>query len=46
MRHAIRSQAGGRRDPVVRAMLTLRQDDILKVLQGHTDIREIRATCV
>ena len=27
-------------------MLTLKQDGILKVLQGHTDLREVRATCV
>jgi type II secretory ATPase GspE/PulE/Tfp pilus assembly ATPase PilB-like protein len=49
VRHAIRSQAAAgaiQSAALAAGMLTLRQDGIVKVLQGHTDIREIRATCV
>ena len=49
VRHAIRSQAAAgaiQSAALAAGMLTLRQDGILKVLQGHTDIREIRATCL
>ena len=49
VRLAIRSQAAAgaiQSAALAAGMLTLRQDGILKVLQGHTDIREIRATCV
>jgi type II secretory ATPase GspE/PulE/Tfp pilus assembly ATPase PilB-like protein len=49
VRHAIRAQAAAgviQAAALAAGMLTLRQDGILKVLQGHTDIREIRATCV
>ena len=27
-------------------MLTLKQDGILKVLQGHTDMEEVRRVCI
>jgi type II secretory ATPase GspE/PulE/Tfp pilus assembly ATPase PilB-like protein len=27
-------------------MLTLKQDGILKVLQGHTDLEEVRRVCI
>jgi type II secretory ATPase GspE/PulE/Tfp pilus assembly ATPase PilB-like protein len=49
VRQAVRAQAAGtaiQAAALASGMLTLRQDGILKVLQGHTDIREIRATCV
>jgi type II secretory ATPase GspE/PulE/Tfp pilus assembly ATPase PilB-like protein len=49
VRHAIRSQAAAaaiQSAALAAGMLTLKQDGILKVLQGHTDIREIRATCL
>jgi type II secretory ATPase GspE/PulE/Tfp pilus assembly ATPase PilB-like protein len=48
-RHAIRAHAPAsalQAAALAAGMLTLKQDGILKVLQGHTDIREIRATCV
>ena len=48
-RHAVRAHAPAsalHAAALATGMLTLKQDGILKVLQGYTDIHEIRATCV
>lgn len=47
--HAIRNHAPAaaiQTTALAAGMLTLRQDGILKVLQGFTDIHEVRASSV
>jgi type II secretory ATPase GspE/PulE/Tfp pilus assembly ATPase PilB-like protein len=49
IRHAIRDHApasGILATALAGGMLTLKQDGIVKVLQGITDLREVRANCV